>query len=146
MFQTTTILGPESDMGLTRSWESRPEFFSHWLCLPVLTAETVSNLEYASFSSGNTVYAQVTHSNKVSTFSFILHHGHYFYSHYSLTCHNHLTKSKRCPPLRILYQLSHKGSPRIFPTQESSRGLLHCRQHAFKFLFDHFLCKFAPRQ
>ena len=47
---------------------------------------------------------------------------------------------------RILYQLSHKGSPRIFPTQESSRGLLHCRQHAFKFLFDHFLCKFAPRQ
>ncbi|XP_005203535.1 SLAM family member 6 isoform X2 [Bos indicus] len=26
--------------------------------------ETVSNLEYASFSSGNTVYAQVTHSNK----------------------------------------------------------------------------------
>ncbi|XP_042112502.1 SLAM family member 6 isoform X4 [Ovis aries] len=27
-------------------------------------AETVSNLEYASFSSGNTVYAQVTHSNK----------------------------------------------------------------------------------
>ncbi|KAI4590491.1 hypothetical protein MJG53_001540 [Ovis ammon polii x Ovis aries] len=30
----------------------------------VCEAETVSNLEYASFSSGNTVYAQVTHSNK----------------------------------------------------------------------------------
>ena len=39
----------------------------------------------------------------------------------------------------ILYQLSHKGSPRIvewvtfllqqiFPTQESNQGLLHCRQ------------------
>ncbi|KAB0360599.1 hypothetical protein FD754_004755 [Muntiacus muntjak] len=29
-------------------------------------AETVSNLEYASFSSGNTVYVQVTHSNRFS--------------------------------------------------------------------------------
>ena len=41
---------------------------------------------------------------------------------------------------RILYRLSHKGSPKIlgwgslslfqwiFPTQESNRGLLHCRQ------------------
>ena len=41
---------------------------------------------------------------------------------------------------QILYQLSHKGSPRIlewdslsllqwiFPTQESNQGLLHCRQ------------------
>ena len=37
---------------------------------------------------------------------------------------------------QILYQLSHKGSPRIlkwvvylfFPTQESNRGLLHCRR------------------
>ncbi|XP_040086035.1 SLAM family member 6 isoform X1 [Oryx dammah] len=32
-------------------------------------AETVSNLEYASFSSGNTVYAQVTHSNKETKIS-----------------------------------------------------------------------------
>ena len=40
---------------------------------------------------------------------------------------------------RILYQLSHQGSPgilewaaypfsRVFPTQESNRGLLHCKQ------------------
>ena len=41
---------------------------------------------------------------------------------------------------RILYNLSHQGSPRIlesgslsllqgiFPTQESNQGLLHCRQ------------------
>ena len=40
---------------------------------------------------------------------------------------------------KILYQLSHNGSPttgvgglsllqRIFPTQKSNRGLLHCRQ------------------
>ena len=47
----------------------------------------------------------------------------------------------RSPTCRqILYQLSHKGNPRIlqwgslsllqriFPTQESNRGLMHCRQ------------------
>ena len=45
---------------------------------------------------------------------------------------------------RILYQLSHKGSPRIlewgslsllwgiFLTQESNRGLLHCRQFLYQ--------------
>ncbi|KAM9690581.1 SLAM family member 6 isoform 11-T12 [Dama dama] len=32
-------------------------------------AETVSNLEYASFSSGNTVYVQVTHSNREAEIS-----------------------------------------------------------------------------
>ena len=42
------------------------------------------------------------------------------------------------PPWLILYQLSHKGSPRIlewvaylqqiFPTQELNQGLLHCRR------------------
>ncbi|XP_055258383.1 SLAM family member 6 isoform X5 [Moschus berezovskii] len=32
-------------------------------------AETVCNLEYASFSSGNTVYAQVTHSNRETKLS-----------------------------------------------------------------------------
>ena len=49
------------------------------------------------------------------------------------------------PPYRpILYQLSHKGSPRIlewvaypfsirfFPTQESNQGLLHCRQTLYQ--------------
>uniref|UniRef100_A0A452R486 Ig-like domain-containing protein n=1 Tax=Ursus americanus TaxID=9643 RepID=A0A452R486_URSAM len=50
------------------------------------------NLDYVSVSPGNTVYACVTHPNKVSPFSFILHHWHGFYSLYSQTCHhNHLT-------------------------------------------------------
>ena len=41
---------------------------------------------------------------------------------------------------RILYLLSHQGSPRtlewvaypFFPTQESNRGLLHCRQMLYQ--------------
>ena len=42
---------------------------------------------------------------------------------------------------QILYQLSHKGSPRIlecvslqqiFPTQESNQGLLHCREMLYQ--------------
>uniref|UniRef100_A0A8C6ZZ52 Ig-like domain-containing protein n=1 Tax=Neovison vison TaxID=452646 RepID=A0A8C6ZZ52_NEOVI len=40
------------------------------------TAETVRNIDYVSVSPGNTVYAHVTHPNRVSLFSFILHHCH----------------------------------------------------------------------
>ena len=49
---------------------------------------------------------------------------------------------------RILYQLSHKGSPRVlewvaypfsvgfFPTQESNRGLLHCRRILYQLCYE----------
>ncbi|XP_064136079.1 SLAM family member 6 [Loxodonta africana] len=58
---------------------------------PVLTAETTGNIEYNLVPPGNTVYAQVSHPNKVSSFSFILLHCHYFYSHHSQAgLHNHL--------------------------------------------------------
>ena len=33
---------------------------------------------------------------------------------------------------QFLYQLSHKGSPRIFPTQGSNPGLPHCRQFLYQ--------------
>ena len=43
---------------------------------------------------------------------------------------------------RILYQLSHKGSPslsllqRIFPTQELNRGLLHCKRILYQLSYE----------
>ena len=48
---------------------------------------------------------------------------------------------------RILYQLSHQGSPgilewaaypfsRVFPTQESNRGLLHCKQILYQLSYE----------
>ena len=53
----------------------------------------------------------------------------------------------------ILYQLSHKGSPRIlewvgspfllqqiFPTQESNQGLLHCRQILYQLSYQGSQC------
>lgn len=44
----------------------------------LFTAEILRNSEYGPISPGNTVYAQVTHPNMVSPFSFIFHHYHYF--------------------------------------------------------------------
>ena len=56
------------------------------------------------------------------------------------------------PRCRILYQLSHKGSPRIlewgspslpqgiFPTQELNRGLLHCRQILYQLSYQGSPC------
>ena len=50
---------------------------------------------------------------------------------------------------QILYQLSHKGSPRIlewvaFPTQESNQGLLHCRRILYQLSYQGSLPSKCP--
>lgn len=64
-----SLFGAKKCCGVGRSLKRA----GHWLCFPVLTAENMRNLDYDSISSGNTVYARVTHPNRVSPFSFNRH-------------------------------------------------------------------------
>lgn len=90
------LLAPESDEGLMQGPGSRVESFPPAIdCVFLCYQQTVSNLEYASFSSGNTVYVcrspiqtRWVLSALYSIMVIIV------YSHYSWTCHNYLTKLK----------------------------------------------------